>query len=104
MISAQSADIARKFVVESFQNHDPPDERQCNKHFEFATSDQALRCARRIIDKSLRRTHNSTRTSVEWYRYWSAYGESVIVPGTKFNSRCYAKMRIRMIGGPKVGI
>ena len=98
MVSAQSDDTAR-FVVESFENHDPPEERQCIKYFEFATSDQALRCARRIIDKSLRRTHNSTRTSVEWYRHWLAYGESVVVPGTEFNSRCYAKMRIRMFNG-----
>src|SRR5450631_906085 len=97
MVVAKCDTVAQKFIVESFDNHDPADDRRCRRHFEFDTPDAALACARRIMDKSLRRTHGRYRTSNEWYRHWSEYGDSVTAPGTGFDPRNYAKVRIREI-------
>lgn len=88
------------YIVESFYNDDPPGQRCCKSHHEFATADAALKCACRLMDKSLKRTRLAASSSVEWYRHWATCGVSVVVPGTGFESRAYAKLRIRTIMGP----
>ena len=85
----------KKFVVESFSHGSP--EGPCIQRFEFDEVEEALRCARHIMDRSLRRTRNTNCTAVEWYRQWAACGDFVIAPGARFDSRRYAKLRIRMM-------
>ncbi|GAC1308935.1 MAG: hypothetical protein NVSMB10_15590 [Steroidobacteraceae bacterium] len=90
-------DDAQRYVVESFRNRVDSD--GPHQHFTFATAAEALECARRIMDKSLRRTYCSTRSAVEWYRHWAACGESAMAPGTGFDARAYAKLHIRSLMG-----
>jgi len=97
MLASNGAEVLRKFIVDTFDNNDPTDERHRRRRLEFDSSDAAVLWARRFIDKSLRRTYNPTRTAVQWYRYWSAFGDGVAAHGTGFDPRDYAKKQIQSL-------
>lgn len=85
----------KQFVVESFSRGSP--EGPCIQHFEFDEVEEALKCARHIMDRSLKRTRGASRSAIDWYRRWAACGDFVVAPGAGFDFRKYAKLRIRMM-------
>ena len=97
MLTSTGAADLPKFIVDTFDNNDPTDERHRRRRFEFDSCDAAVHWARRFIDKSLRRTYNPARTAIQWYRYWSAFGDGVTAPGTGFDPRDYAKKQIQYL-------
>jgi len=101
MNSFRTNSVTLKFVVECFDNRDRPGERICRTRFEFDTLDEAMECARRIVDISLKQTRDASSTAGGWYRRWAAYGNSVVAVGTGFDSRTYAKRQIRSVIGPE---
>ena len=95
MHSASGTQDTGKFVVQSFDHCGSPEVSHRCMRYEFDTLDAALVCARRIVDKSLKRTHNATRSPLEWYRHWAAFGDGVNVIGMGFDPHEYARRRIR---------
>ena len=102
MHNASGSSDSRKFVVESFDNCNSPDASHDRKHYEFDRLDDALACARRIVDKALKRTRNANRSPAEWYRHWLTFGDNVSADGTGFDSHAYARRRIREMTGTSV--
>ena len=91
----ERSEFPKKYVVESFSRGSP--DGPCKQHFEFDDVEEASKCARHIIDRSLKRTRGASRSAIEWYRRWAACGEFVVAPDAGFDSRKYAKLRIRMM-------
>lgn len=90
---------SQRFIVESYDNYDSPGERCCTHEGAFETADQALACARQIVDKSLVAMRNPNQTPVDWYRTYSLFGDGVYAYDTGFNPYTYAKERIAEIAG-----
>ena len=87
----------KKFLVEVFDNFDDPMERCCSKVGEFDNVDDALACARKIVDKSLRDTRKPD--PVDWYKTYCLFGDGVYAFGCNFNPYLYAEKRIEEITG-----
>ena len=92
----------RRFRVESYDNYDSPGERCCTHEGDFETADQALACARQVVDKSLVAMRKPNQTPVDWYRTYSLFGDGVYAHDTGFNPYTYAKERIRELTGVPV--
>ncbi len=91
-----------QFVVESYDNFDSPNERCCTHEGVFDTVEEALTCARSIVEKSLIAVRQPNQSPVDWYKVYALSGDGVYAHGTGFNPYTYAQERIQAITGDSV--
>ena len=91
------------YTVEVYDNFDRPDERCCSKVGTFETVEEAIACAKSVVDESLLRVRLSNAT--DWYKKYSCSGDGTYILGERssgFNPYDYAKSRIEQITGEHV--
>ena len=92
------------YVVLTYDNFDPPRERCCSTEGEFATSEEAIACAKGVVDESLNACRKPEHDATQWYGVYSAGGDGVYLQGeprVDFNPYTYAMDRIEQLIGER---
>ena len=98
------AQAAARYTVEAYDNFDHPNERCCSKVGEFDTAEEAIACAKDVVDASLERARGAGKSAAQWYQEYFTAGDGVYLhgkPSPQFNPYDYARARIGELSGER---